>query len=64
MDPAKMGVQGGTAGAKKMSREYMEITTGGLAPYPTSHTLNFAQSYTSYQGCEYAGLEHFGKNNL
>jgi hypothetical protein len=48
----------------KSSREYYEITGGGLSNNPTNHKLTFTNSYTTWQGCEYAGLEHFSINSF
>jgi hypothetical protein len=48
----------------KSSREYYEITTGGLSKNPTNHKLTAGYSYTTWQGCEFAGLEHFAINTI
>jgi hypothetical protein len=46
------------------SREYYEIRTGGLAERPTDKNMKMDISYTTWQGTEFLGLEHFGINSL
>jgi UDP-2,3-diacylglucosamine pyrophosphatase LpxH len=46
------------------SKEYYEVLTGGLAPVPTSNTMELNISYQTWQGPEFLGLEHFAVNTL
>lgn len=43
---------------------FYEILTGGLAPIPTSKEMRLDISYTSWQGLEVLGAEHFAINNV
>lgn len=44
--------------------KYHEILTGGLAPVPTNKEMRLDATYTTWQGPEYYGLEHFGITSL
>lgn len=44
--------------------KYHEILTGGLAPRPTNKEMRLDVSYTTWQGPEFMGLEHFGITTL
>jgi hypothetical protein len=44
--------------------KYLEILTGGLAPNPTSKEAKLDVTYTTWQGPEFLGLEHFGITQL
>lgn len=39
--------------------QYYEIVDGGLAATPTNQEMKFRVSWTTHQGPEFAGLEHF-----
>lgn len=43
---------------------FYEILTGGLAPVATSKEMRLDISYTSWQGLEVLGAEHFAINNI
>lgn len=44
--------------------KYHEILTGGLAPVPTNKEMRLDATYTTWQGPEFYGLEHFGITSL
>jgi hypothetical protein len=46
------------------SKEYYEVLTGGLAPIPTSSTMELNIAYQTWQGPEFLGLEHFAVNTI
>ena len=46
------------------SKEYHEVITGGLAPVPTNKEMRMDISYTTWQGLEVLGVEHFAINTL
>lgn len=44
--------------------QYYEIVDGGLASAPTNQEMKFRVSWTTHQGPEFAGLEHFAINTF
>ena len=44
--------------------QYHEVLTGGLAPTPTSDVMELNTTFTTWQGTEFVGLEHFGINTF
>ena len=44
--------------------QYHEVLTGGLAPVPTSDVMELNVTFTTWQGTEFVGLEHFGINTF
>ena len=44
--------------------QYHEVLTGGLAPQPTNDIMELNVTYTTWQGTEFLGLEHFGINQF
>ncbi len=46
------------------SKEYHEVVTGGLASVPTNKEMRLDISYTTWQGLEVLGTEHFAINTV
>lgn len=46
------------------TRMYHEKVTGGLAQTPTNQIDNLEVAWSTIQGCEFTGSEHFGINTL